>query len=245
MGGEYDNMNSASSPRLIIWTMQRSGGTALTKFLAELMGAEVLHEPFNLSRQYGPLVKAATSEADMLDTLQRTEAAEQNIKHCFEMVPDFVNPALIRATDYAGHVHVRLRRQDEVARIVSLAVADMTSSFFPESAETKYAQALAKGLRNLNIQKYLEWAKFCQARSASVDRLLKSLNPVEVVFEEFYGRDPSRSASLLVAQLQKRGMDMRGSMAPEMLHMKQGTETIASNVPNIAEFSRAIQAALH
>lgn len=215
----------------------------MANFLSVLLGAEVLHEPFNARRQYGHVVKSARNQAALLDALRGSDAIAHHMKHCFEMVPKFVNPVLLSVTEEARYVHLRLRRVDEVARLESLAVAQITGAYAPRSEA--YDRVLAGNVPALDIDAFVARAARCRAASTEMDRALLSFNPIDIAFEDFYyGGDLSASASSLVKALQERGIEVRGELNVGMLHAKQGTEQVSSRAPNIAEFRAAIRSAL-
>lgn len=110
----------------VIWTLQRTGGTNLTRQLVRLSGLpRTEHEPFNEGRAYGHVTAAWRKDRDALAmgaAMQEIAAEHQVIKHCVEMVPPEINGGLALAIAYedlyqstpARSQHVLQRLFDEL-----------------------------------------------------------------------------------------------------------------------------------
>lgn len=111
----------------VIWTLQRTGGTNLTRQLVRLSGLpRTEHEPFNEGRAYGHVTAAWRKDRDALAmgaAMQEIAAEHQVIKHCVEMVPPEINGGLALATAAAGYQHVFLYRRQPKGRLLSLHYA--------------------------------------------------------------------------------------------------------------------------
>lgn len=120
----------------VIWTNQRTGGTALLETLAAASKSPIrFHEPFGPARQWDYLVKLYHSCNDWKDSLWSALTATAPIyasfKHCVEAVSDGLNRSIFEATNHLGYTHIFLRR-DPVDRLFSLALATQVGLWHPK-----------------------------------------------------------------------------------------------------------------
>jgi len=115
---------------LIIWTLQRTGGTNLAARLFEKIGLRSpQHEPFNIGRPYGFITERWRAERDpdtLRGSIQEVVNRKELIKHCVEMVPWEVTEALARASAGAGYTHLFLYRKNPLDRLLSLQFAKLS-----------------------------------------------------------------------------------------------------------------------
>jgi len=111
----------------IIWTMQRTGGTNLTKnLLAMSKFRAVEHEPFSRLRIYGEITKTWGSEKDnaaLSTSIRGICAKRENIKHCVEMVPWQISATLVDAAAETDYKHLFLIRESSLQRLLSMVYA--------------------------------------------------------------------------------------------------------------------------
>jgi|GEM_PF-833138 FkbM family methyltransferase len=121
---------------IIIWTLQRTGGTNLARHLFGRTGRPATqHEPFNRGRIYGPVTEHWISERDRaaLDVAM-TKICNSGalIKHCVETVPWEISEALAAAASRAGYGHLFLYRNASLDRLLSLHYAKLSGIWGPE-----------------------------------------------------------------------------------------------------------------
>ena len=118
---------AAHRPPLLIWTLQRSGGTNLTRRLEVLAGlAHGEHEPFNVEREFGHITRDWLARPDRatLDTAMHAACTQRRlIKHCVELVPWEVSQALAEQSVDLGYRHLFLYREQPRDRLLSLTFA--------------------------------------------------------------------------------------------------------------------------
>ncbi|WP_299694787.1 hypothetical protein [uncultured Tateyamaria sp.] len=183
------------SDPFVIWTMRRTGGTTFTSLLTTLSehpGTQ--HEPFNPDRKFGQITRDWTDHKDptrLMDGLDKALADRPLIKHCYELVPEMVNMALIKAASARGYRHIVLDRGAEVDRIISLELAKVTGAWGAQEATGIYTE-IAQGHRTLepvDIDQACNHMTACAALrrwlASQFDAALHT--PLLVYFEEIYG----------------------------------------------------------
>jgi hypothetical protein len=115
----------------ILWTVRRTGGTALMALLTRLSTCPTIqHEPFNRNRKLGHVTALVLPEEGVARPVVATEldaalrdalARPKNIKHCIDHLPSALHMALLRVASELGYRHAVLFRRDEAARARSLA----------------------------------------------------------------------------------------------------------------------------
>lgn len=183
------------SDPFVIWTMRRTGGTTFTSLLTTLSDHPgTQHEPFNPDRKFGQITRDWTTHKDtagLMAGLDRALADRPLIKHCYELVPETVNLALIKAASARGYRHIVLDREAEVDRIISLELAKVTGAWGADEATGIYSE-IAEGHRTL-APVDIDQACDHMAACATLRRWLASQfdaalhTPLLVYFEEIYG----------------------------------------------------------
>lgn len=244
----------------IIWTLQRTGGTALAHTLmglSEHPAAE--HEPFNWAqdkpREFWPIVEAWRASGDrgaLLRQLRDVAAHGRLIKHCFELFNMSFNSALLEATANAGYRHVLLLRVDESARLVSKFIAEAQGTWFADYGREVYAE-VEQGRRNLApIPVDLIQAQHRHA-SNSLGALRAAFSdhrvtPIEHTYEALYlGDAESRGSAYrsLLEHLEFPGAERQAMIAAfldQSAASGQKTFEIMRRVPNIDAVVDALKA---
>lgn len=242
------------SDPFVIWTMRRTGGTTFTSLLTTLSehpGTQ--HEPFNPDRKFGNITKAWIAHKDpglLMDGLDQVLADHPLIKHCYELVPEEVNLALIKATSERGYRHIVLDREAEVDRIISLELAKVTGAWGAEDATRIYAE-IEDGTRVLDP---ISIGKACEHMVSCADlrRWLASQfdaamhTPLLVYFEEIYG-DLERGRRTIEEVLKCLGIipgahpDYETLLTEALTQKAQNSHSIAHAVPNMDDLRSALE----
>ena len=126
-----------------IWTMRRTGGTTLTDLLMTLSEyPTIAHEPFNGDRLFGHISTHWYEHKDEAKTRTALRAMLQTrplLKHCFEIHGNRFNALLLSTLQELGYRQILLTREDEVARILSLQLAEATGVWGKAGSERGYA----------------------------------------------------------------------------------------------------------
>lgn len=126
-----------------IWTMRRTGGTTLTDLLMKLSEyPTIAHEPFNGDRIFGHVSTNWYEHKDEAKTraaLRSMLQARPLLKHCFELHGHRFNALLLSTLQELGYRQILLTREDEVARILSLQLAEATGAWGKAGSERRYA----------------------------------------------------------------------------------------------------------
>lgn len=108
--------------RLLILTVQRTGGTTLTDSLSVAFPAsEILHEPLIAKRPWARITERFVTgkHRDIVAELSAAMKADQIVKHCCELVPQPLNRILIDAAMANGFRFIVLYRENERDRLRS------------------------------------------------------------------------------------------------------------------------------
>ena len=239
----------------IIWTMQRSGGTALADLLAGFSDHPTIqHEPFNTERRFGAITQAwserfdrAELERGVMDALTDRPA----IKHCYELVPAAINSALITVARLLDYRNIVLIREAEVDRVLSLQLAKMTGAWGKEDAKEAY-QAILSGERRLgdiNIAGAERHLRLCRERSDWLRDIIKR-DPgafFELSFDQVFLDGSNGSLTLeTVLEFLDIKPDVNDRLSERIAQMRaqsgQNSARILPLVSNIDEARRALQA---
>lgn len=230
----------------LILTLRRSGGTALTQFLAGLPGtARTWHEPLNPDRAWGAITKRYQEDEDpvaLRAALVEKAALGQNLKHCCEVVPTAVTRAIIASFVHAGHRVVILQRGREEERLKSLFLAMSTGAWGPAQAEEIYP-AIREGRHAV---KPVRMALLENRRKTDLAELGRAAMTVRalgqpfdwLVFEELY-RDPLQGRAALAAVARALGHDLSDQdpgLDPFFARSGQGSGRIEDLVPAMEQF---------
>ncbi|MEE2946322.1 MAG: hypothetical protein VX444_14220 [Pseudomonadota bacterium] len=239
----------------IIWTMQRSGGTALADLLAGFSDHPTIqHEPFNAERRFGAITQAwserfdgAKLERDLMGALRNRPA----IKHCYELVPGAINSALITVARLLDYRCIVLVRECEVDRVLSLQLAKMTGAWGKDDAQTAY-EAFVSGERRLgdiNIAEAERHLRLCRERSDWL-RDVTRRDPrsfLELSFAQvFLGGSKGPSTLEAVFEFLEIDPHVKDGWVEKVAQMRaqtgQNSARILPLVPNIDAARRALQA---
>jgi SAM-dependent methyltransferase len=249
-----------SSP-FIIWTMQRTGGTALTDLLMDMSEHKRAdHEPFNWSRtksrQFWPVVEAwnkSKNDAKLAQDLDEIFAQKYLIKHCYELFGMPFNTRLIEAAAQTDYRHVFLRRRDEPARLISKFIAEANGTWFKDYASRVFADIRSgdRRLAPLPVSDIVAQFEHCRNMTKAVCAKLEDLNVDchELDYEDLYigERDPRRTRLidfLEFLDFTPTEIDQhRPAIEKTLFEAGQNTESVAQFVPNIDEVKKALAAA--
>lgn len=212
----------------IIHTLQRTGGTNLTKHLNRLSSFPVArqHEPFNRPRVYGHVTRAweADRDAEALYAAMRVIlAGEENIKHCVEMVPWKITGALVDCATEAGYRHMFLYRRDALGRILSMEYAQRTKIWGPSHLDKLSGDAVAFETP-LDVDALV-------ANEARCNRLLNrtwnhlaaaGVRAEPLAFEDLYGPDAALAGAALTRILTHLGLSKGAEADAELLAILRG-----------------------
>ena len=243
----------------IIWTMQRSGGTALTELLMEMSehrSAE--HEPFNWARknprQFWPIADAwnKTRDAEALaGGLEAVFSANFLLKHCYELLAMPFNEHLMQAAAKTHYRHVHLLRRDEQGRLLSKFVAEAQGTWFRDYARKVFAE-IADGTRRLEpvpIADMVTHYRLCRNATETVAGWLAELGPDarRVYFEDLYDGERDARLANIHGLLRFLGftdseIERHGRLIDaKMFHAGQRTrDTVATYLPNYREACQAL-----
>lgn len=208
-------------PPLLIWTLQRSGGTNLTRRLEVLMGTgQLQHEPFNVGREFGQATadwRRHRDPARLAVQVQQACASRRLIKHCVELVPWEVCAALMEQASALGYRHLFLHRLDACERLASLEFARRLDVWGPGAARKALNQRTDVELllqRPLPVDQLLRDEALCARRLNRAWRGLldRGARPVALAFEEVYLAPQQVAEQRLLSMLQALSLS-RGDTA--------------------------------
>lgn len=239
---------------LVIWTLQRTGGTNLTSYLSQRSGLAVVpHEPFNVGRIWGHITEKWGQDKDeraLASTVRELCCAPSVIKHCVEVIPPEVSRALATATTEAGFKHFFLYRRDPLDRLLSLHFARQTGIWGPGKAANSYS--LPEERTELPVEQLIAHEARCTRELTTVWNLLKSLGcaPYAMAFEDLY-RAPDQEHTTseiekLFNFLSWTDIPPASQMASEIASQgNQGTKQKYNNFIGIDALSEALADAPH
>lgn len=209
----------------IIWTLQRTGGTNLTKHLAKRTPFKPIHpEPFNKPRIYGEVSKAWLADRNpeaLRASVAEVVAKNEGIKHCVEMVPLEVSRALAETSAAAGWRHMFLYRREPLGRVLSKEYAERTKVWGPSHIDKAENDAEAF-VEPLNVEHLLKE----ETRNVDwLNRISKQLSTTgatvaTMAYEDLYGPDADKAAlalaRLLGALNLSQGIDKDAAMLADL-----------------------------
>lgn len=245
----------------VIWTMQRTGGSALAEILMDMSEhPKTEHEPFNWSRdqprQFWPIVETWTASRDgaaLATDLAGLASRGFLIKHCYELFNMTFNVALLEATAKAGYRHILLLRRDEGARLVSKFIADAQGTWFAEYGREVYAE-VGEGRRQLSpipVDQVVAQYHHSQNCTAALGRAFGEhrISVMELTYEELYLAERASRSQRFGAVLETLAFPLedRPSKIEAFLDRTklggQRTSGVLSRVPNIEEVVEGLAAA--
>lgn len=217
---------------LIIITLRRSGSTSFTRLVRKHVGpGRVLGEPLNPGNAWGHVTSEYKFHKD------RARAGEQmaeglkdplSIKHCIDNVPIELTKALIDVARNKDYRFVVLTRRDQVARIRSLAMAQMTGHWGSKRRFVGDGEEVPKKLNWKITRKAKKQLVFgLRATHATLQYLRhRSIDFKHLVFEElFYDQEDQFEALSKVAS--DLGFDPKPEIIREVVDMGSGSQILA------------------
>jgi len=250
--GAKASLGGAGSPEerpFIIWTLKRSGGTNLAKFLFENSAFPSLeHEALNEDRERG-FITEQWRESGCVDTLKRQLHDEfsksVNIKHCVETVPEPVTQALAEVSCELGYAHLFLIRSNAQDRLLSLQFAEAFNIWGAEGLRKNDVAWISNRLRetDLPIDELIRHEIQCREKLSSAFNILKhaGVQSAVAVFEDlFYTPDRNVAISVIDRFCDHLGLMPGATGAIEQLFAgDQGSRERYRDFRNFDAFSNA------
>lgn len=192
--------------------MRRTGGTTLATLLGTLSEyAHIEHEPFNWGRVFGHVFrdfKASGDKAQLRRDLAACLADRPLIKHCYELRLDPFNEALMEVTTALGYRHIILDRRNEIDRIMSLELAEITGAWGSDEAKKIYPriEAGTMTLPPVDVEKVMTEVLLCRDKRLMLTKLLANADPFIVYYEDIYS-DPDAGRALIRGIMEYLGID--------------------------------------
>ncbi|PZQ10779.1 MAG: hypothetical protein DI565_19570 [Ancylobacter novellus] len=209
----------ASAAPVIIWTLQRSGGTNFANRLARLTSSKKFHhEPFNKQRTFGHVTRAWLEAAaspsrdhQLRDAMDETLATGVNVKHCVEMMPIEISRALAEASVRKGYRHLVLYRRSIVDRLMSLYFARQTGIWGPGSASEADKETLERPLPDVPVADLVKHEEMCVRHLRAIEEHLRALRLpyFALSFEQIYDAEhPAAATAVLAGALASIGVKL-------------------------------------
>ena len=241
-----------------IWTMRRTGGTSLASMLMEMSEYNgVQHEPFNLDRKYGYVIKEFRDNRDddrLTNKLDNIFDSYPLIKHCYELFGTEFNDLILKSIGKKEpYRHLFLKREDEVSRIMSLYLAFQSEVWGVEST-SKY-QSIINGEKKLepfpidNMKKHLFW---CNRITEHIKcKLTENGNEyIEISFEDIYDGDREERLRRLdkLFDYLEFDQDIRDNFSDvieeKIFNSSQKSKSVIELVPNYEETKEVLSSTL-
>lgn len=239
----------ASQPKLMVWTLRRTGGTTLQKILSLAYDeGRVYAEPFNWDRAFGRYSKRLAqggTAAEFYQSLLPEFERPLTIKHCVELMQRKVNAALFSTSLLQDFRHVILYRRNELKRIQSLVIAESTA-FWGQSQVDAYDAYLADHpelIKRVDYDRTLKIVDFGIEQLRAVRAALTEWNIgfVELRLEDLYADGPEAAYATLATELTGLGIDLgsvkRKAVLGRMERGQQHSSKLLRWVPNAADFA--------
>lgn len=205
-------------PSIIIWTLQRSGGTNFANRLSRYCSGKIHHEPFNKQRAFGHVTrewmaapKGPARDTRLLASMNDVLAPAPCVKHCVEMVPLEISHALAEAVADREYRHLLLYRRSIVDRLMSLYFARQTGIWGPASVAQADKELLEGTLPEVRVDELIEHEHKCIRNLSDCEATLQSLNIpcFTLCFEDIYDRDnPDTARDILIDVLSFMGIEL-------------------------------------
>ena len=238
----------SAQPKLIVWTLRRTGGTTLQRILGlAYPEGRVFAEPFNWDRAFGQESRRfaqSGTPAEFYQSMLPHFEQPLAIKHCVELMQRKVNAAIVSTSVLQEFKHVLLYRRNELNRIRSLVIAESTG-FWGQSrvdAYDEYLQTKPGMPRPVDYRRTMKIVDFGieQLRAVRTVLLELGLPLVELRLEDLYLDGPDRAFEILETELTGIGLDLRGIRTKAALNRlekgKQNSSKLMRWVPNAADF---------
>ena len=236
-----------------VWTMQRTGGTTFTTLLDAMHPRPAVHEPFN--------GRHARSEfAEDIALIENGQMGRHfpayNIKHCYEYSDDTFNERLFGLLDRAGYFSVFLEREDHLARIESLALAELTGAYGVTRSADLYPR-IESGelvLEEIDIPRMIRHLKRSLSNSRHVRAMLAEADYPVVSYEQIFSGSPDAIESRILkikdtmiaagVAMDNTTEEYRDLKDRYIRERHQNSRSISSFVPNIVSFRTAVREVL-
>lgn len=237
----------------IIWTLRRTGGTSFTNLMMDLSGRPRLeHEPFNWNRSLGQVAldfDRGHNEAALRARLQGILGPGPSIKHAYEMVSHGFNNALMQEATDAGYRHIMLTREDEAARMLSLALAEQTGHWGDAGTRAAH-EAIGAGrqaAQPFDIPAMIAAHREARYFTATVEDGFERLGAdiIRVGFDQLFA-DPEAGRALILELCDILAIDVvneeafNRKVSHALTESGQDSDRIYPQVPNISAARRAI-----
>ncbi len=246
----------------IIWTMQRTGGTALTGLLMDMSEHQrAEHEPFNWSRkkprQFWPVAGAWEKTGDdtaLAESLDEIFSQRFLIKHCYELpsTAEF-NQHLMAASTKMPYRHIHLLRRDETSRLISKYIAEAEGTWFKDYSNKVFADVASgkRKLKPLPVEAIVKHYNRCRERTEAITNALNK-HGVEfktMYYEDIYSNEHNKCRSRIFELLEFleftwEDIATHGARIKESIfNIGQNTCSVMKFVPNLQEVLSALAAA--
>lgn len=233
------------SPPFVIWTLRRTGGTALAQHLFQASPHRATeHEPFNPTRIWGDVAAAFDRDGDAA-ALEEICDARWLIKHCVEHVPEALNRALMACATARGYRHLFLIRAEPGDRLLSLHAARASGVWGKRARAERSDAELALILRKtpIDTDDLLTRERADRVRLRALFDQAQSLGvrPLIATFEDLYDyARPSLSLARLARLQSALGLDADDAAGRRVLFGGgQRTRDIYRLIPGHDAFRRA------
>lgn len=239
----------------IIWTLQRTGGTSLTDLLMKMSEYKTIdHEPFWPARAFGHVTQQwkKTRDPVALDAAMAEIFSQRYlIKHCYEFHGEPLNRALAKAAAAADYRHILLLRKNELARLVSMALAEAHGTWFRKWARKVYAD-VATGRRSLEplaVDRLVKHYKTCARETSAVRSLLAThdVQLLEISYEDLYKGPRNAREAHLVQLFEFLGFEAetvklhQTDIEEKIFGGGQDTHQVFRYIPNLGELKAALR----
>ena len=240
------------SKPFIIWTLRRTGGTALTDLLMEMSEYETIdHEPFNTDRKFNFVTyefleqKKKGGEIDIHSSLDKAFQSTPLIKHAYDTVDPLFNELFAKYIKSKDYKHIFLTRKDEVSRVLSLFMAYQSGVWGKHGSESVY-EAIRSGEKTLepfDLEGMMRNLLYAAALTKQVRSILdrESINYRDVYFEDFYIGEEDERREKLYALLEYLEFDgetiyqYRDMIWHILFNRDQKSRSVLEFVPNYTE----------
>lgn len=190
----------------IIWTFRRTGGTNLGQALFKASKFNnVEHEPFNLDRVFGHVVREWKKHQDkdaLRQAIDEILSKKVLIKHCLEILPQELNETLAELSQQHGYKHLFLFRELPKDRLLSLNYAQQTGVW---GSRQKKRITVDENVftQRIETNKLLHHEEICRSKMKAIYELLlsKGAEPRFVSFENLYQASPFEYSIELTRQV--------------------------------------------
>jgi SAM-dependent methyltransferase len=244
----------------IIWTMQRTGGTALADLLMEISEHQPAeHEPFNWRRnprQFAYVTRDWNDTGDeesLVEALADILSQRYLIKHCYELHGMPFNARLMEAASKANYRHIHLLRRDEFSRLISKFIAEANGTWFKDYATEVFARVRDRQrvIGPLPIEKVVAHYRHCQTLSRAVRNQMDEAGIVgqDIYYEDLFIGEREQRLARLQGLLRFLDFDPETieqnhtSIEAKIFHSGFDTASIAQFVPNLKQTTEALSAA--